>query len=243
MPRPLSAANISAAALFRVIEAARPTLILDEADTFARDNEELRGVINAGHNGNGMVIRVVEGQRPRAPPVLGLCAGRPGRDRSPAGDDRDRAVIIKLKRRRPDEVVESLRLGSGERARPAGTKGNPLGCRSCGSHPRSDPVVPNAIINRAADNWRPLLAIAEIAGGDWPERAGAPRVTDGESDDGVGESSCWSYRCLRSGTTAGRLEREPSSPRSSDLVQIVLWVEFKGDTPRNRFRNRSSRGC
>ena len=60
VPRPLSAANITAAALFRVIEAARPIVILDEADTFARDNEELRGVINAGHKRNGMIIRVVE---------------------------------------------------------------------------------------------------------------------------------------------------------------------------------------
>jgi len=33
------------------------------------------------------------------------------------------------------------------------------------------PDVPDALDDRAADNWRPLLAIAEAAGGDWPARA------------------------------------------------------------------------
>jgi hypothetical protein len=31
--------------------------------------------------------------------------------------------------------------------------------------------MPATIYNRAADNWRPLLAMAELAGGDWPDRA------------------------------------------------------------------------
>src|SRR4029450_8810401 len=33
------------------------------------------------------------------------------------------------------------------------------------------PDIPVAIFTRVADNWRPLLAIADAAGGDWPERA------------------------------------------------------------------------
>jgi len=43
--RPLVASNISPAAVFRVIEAHHPTLLIDEADSFFRENEELRGVI------------------------------------------------------------------------------------------------------------------------------------------------------------------------------------------------------
>jgi len=55
----LPAANITAAALFRSIEAASPTLCIDEADTFLRDNDELRGILNSGHNrANAFVIRV-----------------------------------------------------------------------------------------------------------------------------------------------------------------------------------------
>ena len=35
----------------------------------------------------------------------------------------------------------------------------------------ADPVLPAGVHGRAADNWRPLLAIADAAGGGWPERA------------------------------------------------------------------------
>ena len=49
VPRPLAAANITSAALFRAVEKYKPTLILDEADTFLPEREELRGVLNSGH--------------------------------------------------------------------------------------------------------------------------------------------------------------------------------------------------
>jgi hypothetical protein len=35
----------------------------------------------------------------------------------------------------------------------------------------ADSIVPESLGDRAADNWRPLLAIADAAGGEWPERA------------------------------------------------------------------------
>ena len=47
--RALQAANISTAAVFRTIEAMRPTLLIDEADTFLAKSDELRGVVNSGH--------------------------------------------------------------------------------------------------------------------------------------------------------------------------------------------------
>jgi hypothetical protein len=36
-----------------------------------------------------------------------------------------------------------------------------------------EPVMPADVINRLADNWTPLLAIADVASGAWPERARA----------------------------------------------------------------------
>src|SRR5690349_19629567 len=47
--RPVAAANISPSAFFRVIEEMRPTLLIDEADTILRGNDELRGILNAGY--------------------------------------------------------------------------------------------------------------------------------------------------------------------------------------------------
>jgi hypothetical protein len=57
--RPLQTANISAAAVFRTVEIARPTLLIDEADTFLGEHEELRGILNSGHRRGGQVIRTV----------------------------------------------------------------------------------------------------------------------------------------------------------------------------------------
>jgi hypothetical protein len=52
--RPLPTANASASAIFRIIELQRPTLLIDEADTFLPDNEELRGILNSGHRRGGL---------------------------------------------------------------------------------------------------------------------------------------------------------------------------------------------
>lgn len=58
--RPLAATNITAAALFRTIEAHQPTLLVDEVDTFLRDREDVRGVLNAGHERvSAKVVRCV----------------------------------------------------------------------------------------------------------------------------------------------------------------------------------------
>jgi putative DNA primase/helicase len=48
-PRSELSSNITAPALFRYIEDVRPTLLIDEADSFVNDNEELRGILSSGH--------------------------------------------------------------------------------------------------------------------------------------------------------------------------------------------------
>ena len=73
--RPLPTANASAAAIFRVVELHRPTLLIDEADTFLPENEELRGILNSGHRQGGSVIRTVgEEFEPRSFSTYSACA-------------------------------------------------------------------------------------------------------------------------------------------------------------------------
>ena len=45
--------------------------------------------------------------------------------------------------------------------------------------------MPPGIFNRKADNWRPLLSIADIAGGEWPARArtAAAALSGSDADD------------------------------------------------------------
>ena len=55
------ASNISTAAIYRVIEAWQPTLLIDEADTFLKDNDEMRGIINSGHTKDTAYVIRTEG--------------------------------------------------------------------------------------------------------------------------------------------------------------------------------------
>jgi putative DNA primase/helicase len=173
VPRPLLAANISAAAVFRTIAMAQPTLLLDEADTYAQEAEDLRGVINSGHRADGAVIRVVGEQfEPRSFPTYAPMAIAAIGDL--AATILDRSIIIRLRRRRRDERIEPLRLD-----RPPAALGilARQAARWVADHgaalAAADPAMPGAIVNRAADNWAPLLAIADLAGCDWPELARA----------------------------------------------------------------------
>lgn len=170
--RPLLASNITPSAMFRAVDLWRPTLIIDEADTFITpDNEDLRGIINSGHTRDtAFVIRTCgDSHEPRrfstwaAKAIAGI-GNLPG-------TVRDRSVEIELKRRTCHEPIEKLRLAGPEifetiRRRcarfAADIRRSLLGRR---------PEIPAALHDRAADNWWPLLAIAEIAGEGWPAMA------------------------------------------------------------------------
>src|SRR5436189_2834207 len=61
--RPIVAANISSPACFRVIEETQPTLLIDEADTFLRGNDELRGILNSGYSRETAYVIRVQSER------------------------------------------------------------------------------------------------------------------------------------------------------------------------------------
>jgi putative DNA primase/helicase len=168
--RPLVASNITAAALFRTIDIAKPSLLLDEADSYAQESEELRGIINSGHRADGAVIRTVgDNFEPRSFGVFSPMAIAAIGDL--AATIIDRSIVIRLRRRRLDEAIETLRLDhppaelktlARQAVRWTADRSKELAA--------ADPAIPPAIMNRAADNWRPLLAIADLAGGEWPGR-------------------------------------------------------------------------
>jgi putative DNA primase/helicase len=172
VPRPLNASSITAAAMYRVIEQARPTLLLDEADTFAKDDEDLRGVLNAGHRRDGVVLRCVEtreGYEVRqfsvwAPAALAAIGHLPA-------TIEDRCIIISLRRKLPDEVVSSLRLDRVGRLERLAREAARWAADNADALAAADPEIPDGIVNRQADNWRPLIAVADLAGGRWPAQA------------------------------------------------------------------------
>jgi len=169
-PRALRTESITPAVLFRLVELHKPILALDEVDTYLADNDELRGLLNAGHKRGARAFRC-EGDKNEvrafnafAPAVLAGIGHL-------QGTLHDRSVQIRLVRARPGEVM--ARFDSRRTARERElcrqlarwTRDNVKRLEAC------DPVMPADCFNRLADNWRPLMAISEIAGGPWPERA------------------------------------------------------------------------
>ena len=168
--RALLAANTSSAALFRTVEKHCPTLLLDEADAWLRENEELRGIINSGHCRDTAVVIRVTGENLEPTPFSTFCPKAIAGIGALADTIEDRSIKIELRRRAPNESVERLRQ---DRLDYTELKRKLMRWAvDYASRLRSiDPSVPKELHDRAADNWRPLLAIADLCGGDWPQRA------------------------------------------------------------------------
>lgn len=217
--KPLPTANVTAAALFRTIEAASPTLLIDEADTFLRDNEDLRGALNAGHKRGGQVVRCVGDEaEPRAFSVFGPAAIA-AIGRLP-GTIEDRALIVWMQRATRAErraPLDAAAEAEGERlAR--------MCARWTADHAArlaaTDPVLPAALFNRTADNWRPLFAIAELAGGDWPARLAAASaiLAPDDDDEGRGIRLLADIRTIFAPRTADQIA-------SADLCTALIAIE------------------
>ncbi|MCU7822208.1 DUF3631 domain-containing protein [Kitasatospora sp. DSM 101779] len=181
VPRPLVTVDISQSALFRSVSDGdqRPTVLFDEIDTVfgaaAGGNEELRGLINAGYRRTGGVIRAVrEGDShvvQKFPVYAALAMGG-------LGDLPDtimsRSVVVRMRRRAPNEKVEPFRQRINE------PEGHALRDRLAAwadtVRERIEgawPELPDGVTDRPADVWEPLLAVADAAGGHWPARARA----------------------------------------------------------------------
>jgi putative DNA primase/helicase len=169
--RPLTASNISSAALFRAIDAWKPTLLIDEADAFMRENEELRGLLNCGHTrDSAYIVRVVgDDFTPTKFTVWGA--------KAIAGIGHladtlmDRAIALELRRKLPHESVERLRYAEPGLFDSLAAKLARFAEDYQDAVRRARPDLPESLNDRAQDNWEPLLAIADVAGGDWPELA------------------------------------------------------------------------
>lgn len=169
--RPLQASDIATAALFRSIELWSPTLLIDEVDAFMRDNEEARGILNAGFTrDSAFVIRCVgDDHTPTKFQVWGakaLCGiGKI------ADTLADRSVPLRLRRKKPGETTSHLRHSDeavwarlrSRIARFADDNALVIGA--------ARPAIIEGLNDRANDCWEPLLAIAGVADGDWPVMA------------------------------------------------------------------------
>ena len=237
--RPFFVSGISAAALLRVIEQHAPAMLLDEIDTLMKGDvemaEALRGMINSGFTRAGaQFVKNVPtpdgGFEPRAfstwcPMLLAGIGKLPD-------TVADRSITIEMTRKRPDEKVKRLRTRDGGELRDLGRKAARWVVDNLDNIERADPEVPEQLNDRAADAWSPLLAIADVAGGEWPMRARktAVELSGGEGAETIREMLLNDIRDAFDAKKADRLA-------SDDLVACLIvlddrpWPEINRGKP------------
>ncbi len=190
--RPVVAANVSSPSFYRAIEELRPTLIIDEADKFLKGKHDLQGILNAGYNRKTAYVLRVAQQLPASesnsqtstlayfscwcPKLISQIGQLPA-------TLADRCIVLRMQRKTRQEPCE--------RARDLETETGTLR-RQCArfvlDHGKNltaaRPQIPEALNDRAADIWEPLLALADLAGGPWPElaRKAAVHLSAGTQD-------------------------------------------------------------
>lgn len=181
---PLTASNITAAALFRVIDAWQPTLLIDEADAFMKDNEELRGLINCGHTrDSAYIVRVVGDSH--TPTKFNAWGAKAISGIGHLADTlMDRAIVLELRRKLPHESVERFRHAEPDYFDVLAAKLARFADDYRDKVRQARPHLPERLNDRAQDNWEPLLAIADAIGGAWPDiaRKAALKISGSESD-------------------------------------------------------------
>jgi hypothetical protein len=173
--RPDTCINTSTAAFFRSIEDDKPTLLLDELASYVKEDSDIRSVLNGGFSPNGKVKRVDKsGDRLFVrrfscwAPVAYAYTGE-----LPTNFDQllSRSISIILKRRKASEKIESMsgpiRRGEFNDLR---RRLKRFGDDYAEALAAAEPEIPNGLINRMENNWRPLFAIADLAGEEWGER-------------------------------------------------------------------------
>jgi Protein of unknown function (DUF3631) len=238
VPNPVEAINASVAYLFRKIsdEKGAPTILYDEIDTVfgpkAKDaNEEIRGVLNAGHRRGAVAGRcVMRGKTVETEELPAYCAvAIAGLGHLP-DTILTRSIIIKMLRRAPAEVVEPFRR------RVLKNKGYALRDRLAAwtrSHltafENARPEMPEGIEDRNADVWEALLAVADEAGGEWPSRARVAAVT--LVTDAIGGRQSIGIRLLGDLRTVFKGETQmPTKEILSALCALedAPWSDLKG---------------
>lgn len=176
---PILCANSSSAYLMRKVSdhTNPPTVLLDEIDAIfgpkARGNEDLRGIINSGYRRGTPVGRVSTGKGPPVAEELDIFAAVAlGGLGSLPPTIESRAVKIPMRKLGRGEKVETFRPRLHEPlAIPLRDELSVWAASVIDLAKVAEPDMPEEVLTREAEIWEPLIAVADLAGGQWPALA------------------------------------------------------------------------
>ncbi len=222
--QPVLASNITSAVIFRIIESQGCTLMIDEADTFIKNNPEMTGIINSGHRKKTATVWRCTGDdhTPKpfsswAPTVIAMIG-------EPQDTIVDRSIKITMRRKRPEEKVARFIHHKAEaKLKELAQKAARWCSDNLDDLKDADPQMPDGLHDRAADNWRPLFAIAHLIS---PECAVLSRVAAIDLNQEKEEDNAASVSTLLLTHIQEILEMETEDKiRTRDLMIALLGLE------------------
>lgn len=172
--KPIQSASITPASLFRLINLYQPTLLIDEADTLPKENDQLRGLLNAGHTRDSAIVIRTEEVNGEYTPVVHKCFGAIALagiklEKKLPGTVLSRGILIQLRKKKRDEKTHSIRRANKKDSRRIQQQLARFGADFADKFEKMEPQL-DELDNRDADNWEPLIAIAMLCGSEWEAR-------------------------------------------------------------------------
>ena len=225
---PFKVDHVSAAAIYNLLaHRPRTTLLVDEADNLGLlDNRVLRSVFNSGHRRGGGIARFVGGWPRKFPTFAPLAVAAIGVTETLPLPLMHRSVIINMQRFAPSEVRPGLRrLDENDRAFAAARTEIGKWAEACQLAP--DPAIPPSLRNRAADNFRSLISIADDLGHGEAARAAAIELNSNRPDEDAGVTLLTDIRGV---FLALGVDRIPSAALVKELIALEdgRWGEWRG---------------
>ena len=172
-PRAIASVEISTAGLYRSIERWQPSFVIDEFDSVLSndDKAELRSIINSGHiRGQGVIRCIGDDKTPSLFVTFSpKCIGMIGR-KLPAAT-LSRSIGVELRRRKLEDKVEQFDHRDDSELSDLRRRLRRFSMDNADALKAAKPNMPECFVNRRADNWRLLFAIADLSGEEWGDKA------------------------------------------------------------------------
>jgi len=233
----------SAAVLVRKVDAHRPTLLLDESDAAFNGEkdyaEALRGILNTGYLSDGKAsLCVGQGAQITFKDFSTFCPKAVAGIGYLPDTVQDRSIPICLRRAAPGEVIARFRR------REVSKEVLPLRQRIenwcsliCNTLAKARPAIPECLSDRQQDVIEPLLAIADAAGGAWPDEARSALVKIfgvAQRDDSIGVRLLTDIRAILDGAEDGQRREYMDSAELADALSMIEtspWGEYSKGKP------------
>jgi putative DNA primase/helicase len=176
--RPHLGAEFTSANIYRSADRDQPTMIIDEADE-AFEDRQLRRIVNASWTRGEKIPRQVYDKITKEWRTYWFnvfCPKIFGRNLLPPAKPLPRTIArrcisAKIWPKREDEHVEEFEYCDDDEFATLRRKLLRFADDQAKAIAKIKPTFPVGFNNSTCDNWKLLLSIAELAGGDWPERA------------------------------------------------------------------------